>query len=360
MNKSLLVLALLSVLSTSAYATGTNNNCNGKDSCSTTPTTSTPSNVTNTLNNTLNNTNTNVNVLSQNQGQSQGILSNISVKPELNNVVNVKPTLNTNVNPTLNTTIKPTLNTDIANNSNSSSTANGGNVSGSGNSDNTNTSSSLSGSVATGGQGGSSNSQSTSGDSSSSSTGGSSKSSSGSSSGGNQIGGDSTSNNTEIRTLFLPSHVVPVPPSLVAGAQVITSVGTCGVLQQVVREPVTGVFSGVLWDSKIDLGVREYLVPNDVPFKEYNFKGKTYLIGHQPTILSTVVSTGGARQFGLGGNSGTGSGGSGSAGTSGAMQQMTEHIQLTECIFEITENLPTPKLSLTPALAPVVVKKIAE
>lgn len=145
------------------------------------------------------------------------------------------------------------------------------------------------------------------------------------------IGGDTSSYSSTI--LWLPSHVVQVPPSLVAGAVVTTSVGACGVMQDVVTEKVEGTFNGILFDSKVDLGSRQHLVPAKTPFKEYKHGNLVFLIGHQTTIFSAVISTSGARQFGLGTNSGSGSGGSGSAGSSSGMQQMVQQIQLSECIL---------------------------
>lgn len=194
-----------------------------------------------------------------------------------------------------------------------------------------------------------------------------SSSESSSSTGGNEIGGDviELSNSEESHHQSLPSHVVPVPPTIVPGAGVVHAVGSCGTLQRVEKEKVIGTFSGIIWDSKIQLGEREYLAPyldskgNRQLFSEFTSKGRTYIIGHQPTIISTVLTTGGARQFGLGGNSGSGAGGSGSAGASGATQQMVEHIQLTECIFEIIDNnLTKPQLELDKT--PSITKKISQ
>lgn len=145
------------------------------------------------------------------------------------------------------------------------------------------------------------------------------------------LGGDTTNVNSKV--LWLPSHVVPVPPSLVASSTVTTLVGTCGVLQDLVTDKVEGTFNGILFDSKVDLGVRQHLVPAKTPFKEYKYGNITYLIGHQPIIFSAVLSTSGARQFGLGGNSNNGGGASGSVGASSGMQQMVQQIQLTECIM---------------------------
>lgn len=185
-----------------------------------------------------------------------------------------------------------------------------------------------------------------------------------STSGGNTLaGGDTVSNttsNVSNRFLNLPSHVVPVPPSVLAGAGVVQTVGACGVLQDVRREKVEGTFHGLLYDTKVNLGYREKLVPyydhedKQVLFKEVVQGNLTYLIGSQPIILSSVIGTGGARQFGLGGNSSSGNNGSGSLGSSGSNQQQVEHIQLIDCIYQIIDNTPR---SSTVNVPPVVTKK---
>lgn len=192
-----------------------------------------------------------------------------------------------------------------------------------------------------------------------------------SASGGNTLATGSTSttniSNVETRFLNLPSHVVPVAPSIIAGANVVQSVGACGVLQQVKREEVKGTYHGLFTDSQVSLGFREtltgYVDSDGKPqlFKEYTVRDTTYIIGHQPVIVSSVVATGGARQFGLGGNSSSGNNGSGSLGSSGANQQMVEHIQLTECIFQVIDNRQSvPSTNAIVPTVPTISKKIPE
>lgn len=192
-----------------------------------------------------------------------------------------------------------------------------------------------------------------------------------STSGGNTLATGSTSttnvSNVETRFLNLPSHVVPVAPSIIAGANVVQSVGACGVLQQVKREEVKGTYHGLFTDSQVSLGFREtltgYVDTDGKPqlFKEYTVRDTTYIIGHQPVIVSSVVATGGARQFGLGGNSSSGNNGSGSLGSSGTNQQMVEHIQLTECIFQVIDNRQlTPTTNAIVPTVPTISKKIPE
>jgi uncharacterized membrane protein YgcG len=264
----------------------------------------------------------------------------------------VHPTNSTSLtsNPQLhnNVTVTPELQSNVKNNLDTNLNTNSSAISGDSKSNSNSSSQTMNNTSAEGGKS----------DSASNST-------SGSSSGGNQIGGDVTNstNNTQVRTLFLPSHVVPVAPTIIPGAGVVHAIGACGTLQRVEREQIIGTTSGIIWDTNTYLGNREFLAPflNEKGerelFKNYNSNGKTYVIGHQPTIISTVLTTGGTRQFGLGGNGSSGAGGSGSAGAGGSTQQMAEHIQLTECIFEIIDNNPPkPQLELDKKLS--VTKKI--
>lgn len=245
---------------------------------------------------------------------------------------------NVTANPTANSSSNTEL--DVKNTLNNQSSSNSTNTSSSG-SNSTNTS----GSESSAGAGADANSDS--------------------SSGGNSIatGSTNTTSNVNTRFLNLPSHVVPVAPSIIAGANVVQSVGSCGVLQQVKREEVKGTYHGLFTDSSVSLGFREtlagYVDQDGKPqaFKEYTHGTTTYLIGHQPVIVSSVVSTGGARQFGVGGNSSSGNNGSGSLGSSGSNQQMVEHIQLTECIFQVIDNKP---VTVNAPTVPMITKPIAE
>lgn len=144
--------------------------------------------------------------------------------------------------------------------------------------------------------------------------------------------GDTTNVNSKL--MWLPSHAVAVSPSIVAGATVIVNTGTCGFRQKLKTNRVVGTFH-VIWgaNESIDLGPDDTAVPDDKPFVEYKHGNLAFLVGHQITTYTSVITTGGARQFSIGGNGTNGGGGSGAAGASSATQQLVKRIQLTECIL---------------------------
>jgi hypothetical protein len=137
-----------------------------------------------------------------------------------------------------------------------------------------------------------------------------------------------------VNVMYIPSHGVQTPTSVVPSTKSIQSTTGCGVMHKVKREVINGkYFNLIAAPTDVNLGYTDTLIPSDVPFKTYSVGKKSYLIGHEVIMTTTPISISGARQFGLGGNNDNGGGGSGSIGSSGAMNQVVTTIQLRECVF---------------------------
>lgn len=149
----------------------------------------------------------------------------------------------------------------------------------------------------------------------------------------------STTNNTNVRTQFIPSVTVGTPASIVPGANVVVQVGACGPLVTVTSEKVNGTFFGLFSSSDVDQGTTDTVVPvlnEDGTQKFYNEvklpDGSIALYGSQVTTFSAVVGVSGARQFALGGGGGnSGNWGQGSLGTSSANQRIVLKHSVVSC-----------------------------
>lgn len=160
--------------------------------------------------------------------------------------------------------------------------------------------------------------------------------------------------------VFIPPIIPPTPPSTLAVGNIIKETGACGPLQRVTREPVQGVFFGLVHNSRVQQGWTDHLAPyvdehgvemqyRRVPMED----GVGYrLFGHQVTQYTTVLGVSGVRNVAIGGGGGNGAWGQGGMGTSSAIQQMVTSIELREC--EIGVILPKAAPPPPPAPPPVV------
>ncbi len=161
-----------------------------------------------------------------------------------------------------------------------------------------------------------------------------------SSSGGNVIDASS-----EYGVQYIPPVTVAVPPSVVAGSNVVVQVSACGPRQENVPAPVDGTFHGLFRRSRVDQGTTDSLSPArqqylQVPLPEGGYR----LIGHQVTTYAAVIGVSGARQVALGG--GGRDWGQGSLGTSSSNQRMVLRHVLHEC--DAGTVLPPPVAPIPP------------
>ncbi|WP_448581343.1 hypothetical protein [Thermaurantiacus sp.] len=130
---------------------------------------------------------------------------------------------------------------------------------------------------------------------------------------------------------------------------IIKETGNCGPLQRVVREPIVGMFFGLIGHRKMPQGHTERLEPYvdergmRVEYRKVMMEdGIGYrLFGHQVTQYTTIVGVAGARNIALGGGGSGGGWGQAGGGASSSMQQMVTTIQLREC--EIGSYVPPPR-----------------
>lgn len=149
---------------------------------------------------------------------------------------------------------------------------------------------------------------------------------------------DKSTSNTSFRdeTLFIPAVVPSSPGAVVGVGNVISVTGTCGPLQTVIREQITGTYVGLIKRSTIAQGFNETLAPYTeggqvVSYRaELQADGSSKFFGHQPVLLSTVVAVGAGRNLAIGGGSGRDWGQVG-GGSSSSMTQLVTQVHLMPC-----------------------------
>ena len=160
------------------------------------------------------------------------------------------------------------------------------------------------------------------------------------------------------KAIFIPSVVPLTPSSNLAVGNIVKETGSCGPLQTVVREKITGYYFGIISTGRVPLGYNDRLAPfvdakgerqdyREVPLPD----GTGYrLFGHQVTQYTTVLGVASNRNIALGGGGSSGSWGQGGLGASSSIQQFVTSIQLREC--EIGTVIRQPVAPPVAALAP--------
>ena len=143
---------------------------------------------------------------------------------------------------------------------------------------------------------------------------------------------------TNYRSLALVHPTIPAAPATqLAVGNIAQQVGVCSPLMSVQRDKVTGTYQGLIFKTKLDQGHDDQIVSydGDQLFKVVTLSnGRVVLMGHQPVISTSIISLGGARNIGLnGGGQGGGSYGGAGMGSSSQAQRLVTNVQLVPCVY---------------------------
>lgn len=154
---------------------------------------------------------------------------------------------------------------------------------------------------------------------------------------GNSANRIDASNNSNYKSIFIPTVTQVTPPSTVAIGNMIKETTACGAMQSVVQTPILGVYNGLFRSTTVKQGFTYDLAPYTVNGAVVDREivtgpdGVTRAYGHQAIILATVVGISGNRNIQLGGGGNEGAWGQGGMGSSSAMTQLVTNIQLVRC-----------------------------